>query len=104
MGEQRRRFSREFMLEAVRLAAESGKPLAQVVRALGIRPDMLREWKHQVEVRPGAAAADIFPGPGQLPSQDEERRRMRCEVEVLRHERECLREAAACLMTPPRSS
>ena len=39
---KRRQFSSEFKLEAVRQVSEAGKPLAQVTRELGIRPDMLR--------------------------------------------------------------
>ncbi len=95
MGEQRRRFSREFTLEAVRLAIEGGKPLAQVARELGIRADMLREWKRQVAARSGAPATDVFPGVGQLTSSDEELRRLRREVETRRQEREFLKKAAA---------
>ena len=42
MAATRRQFTREFTLEAIRRAKESGKPQAQVARELGIRPDMLR--------------------------------------------------------------
>ena len=40
-AEKRRQFTREFKLEAVRLLHESGRPLAQVARELGVRADML---------------------------------------------------------------
>ena len=64
MATTRRQFSREFKLEAVRLAKESSKPQAQIACELGIRPDMLRSWKRQAEGRAGLAAADVFPGNG----------------------------------------
>lgn len=95
MATTRRQFSREFKLEAVRLAKESGKPQAQVARELGIRPDMLRSWKRQAEGWAGFAAVDVFPGNGQVPSQDEELQRLRRENEVLRQEREFLKKATA---------
>jgi transposase len=95
MGKQRRRFSREFKVEAVRLATEGGKPLARVARELGVRADLLREWKRQVTARPGAPATDVFPGAGQLASSDEELRRLRRENEGLRQEHEFLKKAAA---------
>jgi transposase len=95
MATTRRQFTREFKLEAVRLAQESGKPQAQVARELGIRPDMLRSWKRQALSRAGFAAEDVFPGNGQLPSQDEELRRLQRENERLRQERDFLKKAAA---------
>lgn len=95
MTTTRRQFTREFKLEAVRLAKESGKPQAQVARELGIRPDMLRAWKRQAEGRAGFVVADMFPSNGHQPSQDEELQRLRRENERLRQERDFLKKAAA---------
>jgi transposase len=54
---------------------------------------MLRKWRRQVTA--AAQPRDAFPGHGQLTSQDEEVRRLRREVAVLREEREILKKAAA---------
>ena len=89
----RRRFTQEFKLEAVRLAAVGDRRLSEVARQLGIRPDMLRQWRRQAEARAGQAAQDVFPGHGKLTSQDEEIRRLRREVAVLREERDILKKA-----------
>jgi transposase len=51
MAGKRRQFTLEFKLEAVQLASTSKKPLAQVARELGIRPEMLRTWRRQAESR-----------------------------------------------------
>jgi len=85
---QRRSFSPEFRQEAVRLALESDRPLSEVARELKIRPDQLRHWKQQLTRAAGAA-----PPSGETPEQ--ELRRLRREVEVLRHERDFLKKAAA---------
>ena len=70
MAGKRRQFTLEFKLEAVQLASTSKKPLAQVARELGIRPEMLRTWRRQAESRAGLAPGDVFPGNGKLSSQE----------------------------------
>jgi transposase len=95
MGEKRRQFSREFKVEAVRLATSGEKKLEQVARDLGIRPDTLRAWKRQSEGRAGLAEGDVFPGNGNLTSRDEEIRALRRELDVVRQERDFLKKAAA---------
>jgi len=42
---ERRSFTREFKLEAVRLAAVGDKTKAKVARELGIRVNQLRQWR-----------------------------------------------------------
>jgi len=44
MGETRRRFDKDFREGAVRLVRETGKPIAQVARDLGINPGTLGNW------------------------------------------------------------
>jgi transposase len=95
MAAKRRQFTAEFKLEAVRLANESEKPLSQVARELGIRPDMLRTWRRQAESRAGLTPGDVFPGNGKLSSQEEEIRRLRRELEQARQENAFLKKAAA---------
>ena len=57
MGEMRRRFTKEYKIEAVRLATVGDKSLAQVARELGLRPDVLREWKRHFSAAPSPAEA-----------------------------------------------
>ena len=44
MGETRRKFDQDFKEGAVRLVRETGKPIAQVARELGIVPGTLENW------------------------------------------------------------
>ena len=94
----RRAFSAEFKVEAVRLMRErraQGVSLAQIGRELEVRPDMLRKWARQIEDRAGRPPRDVFPGNGQLPSAEDEVRRLQRENAVLRQERDFLKKAAA---------
>lgn len=94
-GETRRQYTLEFKLEAVRLAAAGDTSVNAVARELGIRPEMLRQWKRRLEAQPGQAPTDVFPGHGKLSSQDEELRRLRRENAQLREERDILGKAMA---------
>lgn len=90
MSKGRRRFSREFKLEAVRQLT-SGRQLAQVARELGVDAQVIRRWKDQVTVD----AATAFPGNGRMRTEDAEVQRLRQEVTQLRAERDFLKKAAA---------
>jgi len=46
-----RRFSREFKLEAVKLASQEGVAVSQIARDLGIQDTVLRHWKQQPKVK-----------------------------------------------------
>jgi hypothetical protein len=73
MAEQRRQFSPQFRAEAVQLVTESGKPIAQVARDLGIHDGTLVELGQRVaagtsrpgdEVQPGRAGSGAGDGGG----------------------------------------
>jgi transposase len=91
----RRKFTREFKVEAVRLATVGDRPVSEVARELGVRPETLYQWRQVVALHAGQSAPDIFPGNGKLTSQDEEIRRLRRENTVLREERDILGKATA---------
>jgi len=43
----KRKYTREFKLEAVRLYESTGKSMSEVERELGITPYLLSKWVHQ---------------------------------------------------------
>jgi transposase len=90
MAEQRRKYPREFKIEAVRRVTEGRETAAEVARALGIQPNMLYGWVRQLK----AEADDAFRGNGKLTAQDEEIRRLRRENADLREERDILKKTA----------
>ena len=86
----RRQFTDAFKSEAVRLTRESGRPVAQVARELGISDNVLYRWMTEprhVESQ-GRTRQSVRAG------QDELTRLTR-ENETLRKERDFLRRAAA---------
>ena len=91
----RQRFSREFKLEAVRLASESGKLVTDVARELGIGVHSLYKWQDEVAKRGESA----FPGPGRLSRQSAlpqgDLNSLRRENATLREERDILKKAIA---------
>ena len=93
MSQQRRQFTREYKLEAIRLV-KKGKSVAKVAAALGIRPDMLRTWKRQVEGN-DSGPKEVFRGHGRVTSQEQELRRLRGELAQVTEERDFLKKAAA---------
>ena len=62
MGLHRRKFSREFKLEAVRLVKDRGVAVAQAARDLDLHENVLRKWVREY----GSDPAQAFPGPGQM--------------------------------------
>lgn len=88
----RRKFSREFKLEAVKLVVDRGVAVAQACRDLDVAESVLRRWMREVAQAPASA----FSGQGQMRSELAEI--VPLEKEVARHkaERAILRMAAAC--------
>jgi len=87
----RRRFSREFKVEAVKLVRERGVTLAQAARDLDVHPNVLRAWMREQQADPVHA----FPGEGQQKPKAAELTRLRREVVRLKMERDILKKAAA---------
>lgn len=87
----RRRFSREFKLEAVRLVRERGVSVAQAARDLDVHENQLRKWVREFATDP----AQAFPGQGQMKPEQLEIERLRREVTKLKAERDILKKAAA---------
>lgn len=85
----RRKFDKQFKLDAVRLVTQEGKSVAAVARDLGIDANTLHHWKRQFSDH----GTDAFPGNGRLIPQDEELRRLRRENALLREERDILKKA-----------
>lgn len=86
---QRKKYDKQFKLDAVRMASEGTKAIAEVARELGLDPTTLYAWKREF----GDHGTNAFPGNGRLMPQDEETRRLEREVATLREENAILKKA-----------
>jgi transposase len=86
---ERRHHTREFKLEAVRLAAVGDKTKAKVARELGIRVNQLRQWRldFEEEGRNGVAKQE-------LASAEQDLGALRRAIARPREENEILKKAA----------
>lgn len=94
----RRFFDQQFKVDAVRLATESGRPVAEVARELGINRNVLDRWKRALGKK-GAAAA--FPGNGNISAEKKELEDLRRELARVKEEREILKKAMAVFSRRP---
>jgi transposase len=84
VAETRKKYDREFREGAVRIVEETGKPIAQVARDLGVNEGTLGNWVQRARAE--------WEGTQGLSKDDiEELRRLRAEVAELRMERDVLK-------------
>jgi transposase len=88
---ERRKFTREFKLEAVNLIKERGVAVTQVSHDLGVHQTVLRNWMKALADDPQHS----FPGHGQQKPEAAEIARLKREVTKLKAERDILKKAAA---------
>src|SRR3569833_1733700 len=88
---ERRKFTREFKLEAVRLIKDRGVSYVQASQDLNVHPSQLRDWVKKFSDDPQYA----FPGQGQMKPDQLEIAQLRREVTKLKAERDILKIAAA---------
>ena len=91
MGKKRRKYTREFKLDAVKMVVEGGRTVTEAAEGLGIDRSLLQSWKKQL-LEDGSVA---FQGHGRRKPEDEELRALRKELARVRQERDILKKAAA---------
>ena len=91
MASERKTYTPEFKLQAVKMVTDQHLSVTEVARRLGVPAKRLHEWKKAVREH-GASA---FPGAGHLTPQEDELRRLRAEVKRLEVERDILKKATA---------
>ncbi|MGC4963423.1 transposase [Gordonia sp. DT101] len=84
MPERRKKYDREFRDGAVRIVEETGKPIAEVARDMGINEGTLGNWVNRARAE--------REGRGEMtPDDAAELKRLRDEVAELRMERDVLK-------------
>ena len=70
---EKKQYDKEFKINAVKLAIESGRTVRSVARDLSIDANTLYHWKREYLNE----AEETFPGKGNLRSEDEELRALK---------------------------
>ena len=89
MKVKRKRYSKQFKLDAIQMFENGEKSMAQVERELGITNGMLGKWR--TELMEAKGSANAFPGHGNLPEPEARIRQLERENAQLRQEKEILK-------------
>lgn len=96
MAERRRRYTKDFKLEAIQLVLSQGGNASAVARNLGVKPNLLNRWIREYK----ADKEYAFPGLGKLKEPEEELRQLRKELADTKMERDILKKALAIFSKP----
>lgn len=86
---ERKKYDRQFKIDAVYMVINGERTVAEVARELGITADVLYRWRRELN----GEKTEAFPGKGRLGPQEEELRRLRRELEQAKEDREILKKA-----------
>ena len=86
----RKKYSKEFKLDAISLVVEQGYTRSEAARSLGINANMLTRWIKEYQAD---ADGQAFRGNGKLTSEQDEIRRLKAQVKQLELEKRILKEA-----------
>lgn len=97
---KRRKFSREFKIEACRLVLNRHQSVAATARDLGIGNGLLTKWVRSHRADPGGS----FPGEGtpQVFNNDDRVRNLEKELKRITMERDILKKAMAYFVESPK--
>jgi transposase len=96
MGKSQPTYTKEFKQQAVQLVETSGKSKVQIARDLGVSDSALGKWCKEF----GERGEEAFPGKVHQTAIEEENRKLKREVEILRQERDILKKAVSIFAQP----
>jgi len=85
----RKKYSKEFKLDAISLVLDQGYNRTEAARSLDINPQMLGRWVKEHQADSGQA----FRGNGKLTPDQEEIRKLKAQVKRLQMEKDILKKA-----------
>jgi transposase-like protein len=91
MGRVRKKYPREFKLEAVRQLQSGEHSLSELSRRLGVNASDLCDWRKQVEHKKD----DVFPGHGKQRGDAAAMAQLKRELEQVKEGRDILKKAMA---------
>jgi transposase len=97
MSRKKRKFSKEFKQEAVRLSNDTEKTLTELSEELGVSQANLSRWREEFS----DDKENAFPGKGRQKPADAELKRLKKENADLKQEKEILKKAIAIFSQLP---
>lgn len=85
----RKKYTKEFKLDAVSLVTEQKYTRPEAARSLGINANMLGRWVKELQTADGQA----FRGNGKLTPDEEENKQLKAQVKRLQMEKDILKKA-----------
>lgn len=98
MQKERKKYTKEFKEETVRLVISEGRTVASVARGLGVNENLLHKWKLAYKTN----GSDAFPGKGNLHPENEEFRKLKRELADVKEERDILKKALTIFSANPK--
>src|SRR5438270_7616043 len=95
MQKVQKTYTAEFKREVVQLAQTSGKPITHIARELGISDTSIQKFRKELTEH----GSQAFPGSGHQTAQEEEVRRLKRELEIVKQERDILKKRWASSRT-----
>jgi len=89
MSQKRKKYSKQFKLDALQMYEKGEKSMSQVERELGITAGLLGKWRE--ELQQAKDPGEAFPGNGNLPDSEGRIRQLERENAQLRQEKEILK-------------
>lgn len=89
MSVKRKKYSKQFKIDALQTYENGEKSMAQVERELGVTEGLLSKWRD--ELRKAQSTTEAFPGNGNLPDSEARLRQLERENAQLRQEKEILK-------------
>lgn len=90
MAKEQKTSTKEFKVEVVRLAETSGKPITELARELGVSDSTIHTWRKECSQH----GKDAFPGNGHQTLIEEEHRRLKRELQIVKQERDILKKSS----------
>ena len=91
MAKMRRKFTKEFKVDSVRMVIDQGRTIADVARSLGVAESVLSQWKQNY----AKLTTEAFPGNGRRTAHDEEVWQLKKKLSRAEQERDILKKALA---------
>lgn len=96
--EKRCKYNREFKLDAIKLAKESGRKPSDISADLGLHKQMVGKWIKEYE----KDQKESFPGVGQPKASEKELYELRRKLRNVEEERDILKKALAIFSKAPK--